>query len=47
MLNFSVDSYVDDRFLTISFFDTDEADLPDLLLNVVEIDIQIAPGWVV
>jgi len=32
--------------VTVTFFDTPDADLPDLLLNVVEIEIQISPGWV-
>lgn len=32
--------------VTVTFFDTQDADLPDMLLNVAEIEIQISPGWV-
>ena len=46
MLNFSIDDTIDGDGITITFFDTDEADFPELSLNVVEIEIQISPGWV-
>lgn len=47
LLDYFVDASSDNSVLTISFFDTAEADLPNLLLNVVEIEVQISPGWVV
>jgi len=45
-LNFSVNETAACDGVTVTFFDTQDADLPDLLLNVVEIEIQISPGWV-
>jgi len=41
-----MDDTIDGDVITITFFDTDEADLPELSLNVVEIEIQISPRWV-
>jgi len=45
-LNFSINNTEDDNGITITFYATDEAYLPELLLNVYEIEIQISPGWI-
>jgi len=45
-LNFSIDNAADGHGITITFFDTDEADFPEIILNLIEIEIQISPGWI-
>lgn len=45
-LGFSIGNTVDAEGITVTFFDTDEADLPELSLTVIEIETQISPGWV-
>jgi len=45
-LNFSVDDTNLQNEFIITFYDTDDANLPKLELKVTEIEIQISPGWV-
>jgi len=45
-LNFSVSETAAGDGVTVTFFDTQDADLPDLLFNVAEIEIQFSPGWI-
>lgn len=45
-LNFSISNTVDDDGITITFYNPDEEYLPELFLNVYEIEIQISPGWI-
>ena len=46
MPNFSIDDTIYSDGINITFLDTDEAGTPELSLNVIEIEIQILPGWV-
>lgn len=44
-LDYSISEATTGDGLTITFFDTENAKLPDLSLNVIEVEIQIALGW--
>jgi len=45
-LDYSIDNTADNDGITITFFDTVDADLPELTFKVTDIEIQISPGWV-
>jgi cell division protein FtsL len=44
-LDYSISETTTGDGLTMTFFDTENTNLPDLSLNVIEIEIQISLGW--
>jgi hypothetical protein len=45
IINYKVDESVDNGKIIVTFFETEDVDLPDLDLVVNSINIQISPGW--
>ncbi len=43
---FSINDIINNEGFEITFYDTDNTDLPDMTLNIFEIKIQISTGWI-
>lgn len=43
---YSIDDTINNEGFEITFYDTEDTDLPDMTLNIFEINIQISTGWI-